>query len=48
MATVKQDGIVFEYPDDVDIPESQKANIESDEVEIQEVIKEVKKHKKSY
>ena len=36
MATVKQDGIVFEYPDDVEIPENQKANIESDEVEIQE------------
>ena len=36
MANVKQDGIVFEYPDDVEIPENQKANVESDEVEIQD------------
>ena len=36
MATVKQDGIVFEYPDDVEIPENQKASVESDEVEIQD------------
>ena len=33
MATVKQDGIVFEYPDDVEVPENQKANVETDEVE---------------
>ena len=36
MATVKQDGIVFEYPDDVEIPEGQKAAVETDEVEIKE------------
>ena len=36
MATVKQDGIVFEYPDDVVIPEDQKAAVETDEVEIKE------------
>ena len=36
MATVKQDGIVFEYPDDVEIPENQKSAIETDEVEIKE------------
>jgi len=36
MATVKQDGIVFEYPDDVEVPESQKAAVETDEVEIKE------------
>ena len=37
MATVKQDGIVFEYPDDVVIPEDQKVAVETDEVEIKEV-----------
>ena len=36
MATVKQDGIVFEYPDDVEIPENQKAAVESDEIEFDE------------
>ena len=36
MATVKQGGIVFEYPDDVEIPEDQKAAVETDEVEIKE------------
>ena len=28
MATVKQDGIVFEYPDDVELPEDQKAAVD--------------------
>ena len=42
MATVKQDGIVFEYPDDVDIPDNEKAAVETDEVEIEEPAKKEK------
>jgi hypothetical protein len=39
MANVKQDGIVFEYPDDVEIPENQKSAIETDEVNVEKEAK---------
>ena len=50
MATVKQDGIVFEYPDDVEVPENQKVNVETDEVEIKETAlkKEAKVEEKDF
>jgi hypothetical protein len=43
MATVKQDGIVFEYPDDVEIPENQKAAVEKEEIDIDEPVIEKEK-----